>query len=153
MTLTFFIPGAPFGKQSVRFGKGRSYTKRRTRNEMKKAAVYFLKSRGKKIDGPVEMTVTAYFKRPQGHSGTGKFAGMIKEAFQRVFCTAKPDLSNIAKGIEDGLNGLAYKDDAYIVDMHYHKRYANPGEQVGIFVTIQPAQWHDNGCSLPAEHR
>ena len=151
--MTFFIPGKPFGKQSIRFGKHGAYTKKATRQSMKKAAVCFLQAHGEYIEGAVAMTVTAYFERPKKHYGTGKFLHMVKEAFKRIFCTVKPDLSNICKGLEDGLNKLAYKDDAYIVDFHYNKRYANPGERVGLFVTIESATWHENGNALPPEHR
>lgn len=151
--MTFFIPGKPFGKQAVARSKtGHRFVASKTRASMKKAAVCFLQSRGERFDGAVEMTVTAYFPRPKKHYGTGKFLGNVKEAFLKIFCTSKPDLSNIAKGIEDGLNGLAYKDDAYITDLHYHKRYANPGELVGVFVTIEKATWKDISMIKP-EHR
>ena len=150
---SFFIPGKPFGKQSVRFGKGRAYTKRATRKSMKRATIAFLETNGKYIEGAIEMNATAYFPRPQKHFRTGKFSELVKDVFIRIFCTVKPDLTNIIKGIEDGLNKVAYKDDSYIVDLVGHKRYANPGEQVGVFVTIKPATWHGNGHALPAEHR
>ena len=148
---TLFIPGKPFGKQSVAFS-GHAYTKRKTRQSMKKAAIFFLKSQHEITSGAVEMTVTAYFPRPNLHYGTGKYSGIIKERFKKLFCTVKPDLSNICKGIEDGLNKLAYKDDAYIVDLHYHKRYANAGEMVGVFVTIEEAELLHRDRIRP-EHR
>lgn len=37
----------------------------------------------------------------------------------------KPDLSNIVKGIEDALNGIAYIDDCQIVDLHVMKFYSD----------------------------
>ena len=150
---TFFIPGKPFGKQSVARSKfGHRFVASKTRASMKKAAACFLESRGERFTGAVEMTVTAYFQRPKSHYGTGRFLARLKEWAVKLFCTSKPDLSNIAKGIEDGLNKLAYKDDAYIVDMHYHKRYANINELVGVFVTIEKAMWRDK-ATLRLEHR
>ena len=47
-------------------------------------------------------------------------AGIIKP-------TKKPDIDNIAKIICDGLNGVAYKDDAQIIYLAVMKRYAEEG--------------------------
>jgi len=48
----------------------------------------------------------------------------------------KPDLTNMAKGIEDALEGICYKNDSAIVDEHLKKRYALPGEESGIRLTL-----------------
>ena len=47
----------------------------------------------------------------------------------------KPDLTNLAKSVEDGLNLIAYKDDSQIVDEHLYKRYTTE-EKAYILVTI-----------------
>ena len=39
--------------------------------------------------------------------------------------TTKPDLSNYVKGIEDGLNGILWKDDSLIVSESCHKFYSD----------------------------
>lgn len=44
----------------------------------------------------------------------------------------KPDITNLAKGIEDALNGICYHDDSTIIEEHLYKRYALPGEEPGI---------------------
>ena len=36
----------------------------------------------------------------------------------------KPDIDNIAKIVLDALNGVAYKDDKQVVELHCYKRYA-----------------------------
>ncbi len=48
--------------------------------------------------------------------------------------TKKPDFDNVAKIICDSLNGIAYRDDAMIVDGTFQKFY---GEQPRVEVTIR----------------
>ena len=44
-----------------------------------------------------------------------------------------PDLSNLAKSVEDGLNGVVWGDDRQIADLRLSKRYGpRPGVRVGI---------------------
>ena len=38
-------------------------------------------------------------------------------------CTKKPDCDNLIKSILDSLNGVAYKDDSQVTDVHIKKRY------------------------------
>lgn len=45
--------------------------------------------------------------------------------------TTKPDLTNLAKSVEDGLNGVAYRDDSQIVELTLRKVYTEtPGTHV-----------------------
>ena len=54
--------------------------------------------------------------------------------------TLKPDYDNIAKIIADSLNGIAYRDDAQIVDGYVRKFYS---DKPRVVVTIQEAK---TGC-------
>ncbi len=138
---TFFIPGSPVGKQSVRVTGRRAFIPTKTRAYMKKVASCFMIQRPPMLTGAVELTISEYRLRPAYHFGTGKNKGIIKEQFKEVFCITKPDLSNTLKSIEDALNGLAWVDDAHVVNCSHHKRYANDGERVGVFVTVEAAEW------------
>ena len=151
--MTFFIPGKPFGKQSVRVANRHSFIPKKTRDYMRSVASAFKANNAEIITGPVELIISEYRERPKYHYGTGKNGDKIKDRYKKVFCVTKPDLSNTKKAIEDALNGLAWIDDCYVVDSRHHKRYANKGERIGAFVTIEPAIWHDDNHVLPPEHR
>ena len=47
--------------------------------------------------------------------------------------SAKPDIDNVIKAVLDALNGIAYKDDARVVELEARKVYGNePGVAVEI---------------------
>lgn len=48
--------------------------------------------------------------------------------------TKKPDLDNVAKIVCDALNGVAYKDDAQIVDLKVHKYFSETPEVVVVIM-------------------
>lgn len=49
----------------------------------------------------------------------------------QMYPTKKPDSSNILKAIEDGMNEVAYADDAQITDHHIKRRFSdNPRVEV-----------------------
>lgn len=104
----FTIQGKPQPKQRPRFSKGHVYTPRDTLDYEKLVGLCFIQAGGKLSLKPIEMRVVAFYNI-KGH--------VIGE-----YKTTRPDLSNIIKSIEDGLNGIAYKDDAQIVSIKAEKR-------------------------------
>lgn len=85
--------------------------------------------------GPVVLRLTFYQTRPKGHYRTGKNAGMLRESAPK-FPASKPDVLKLARGVEDAITGIVWKDDAQIVDEHLTKRY---GEHPGCEVEIREA--------------
>jgi len=76
------------------------------------------------IDGPVQMTIYAYFSIPKSVSKKKREAMIAHE----ILPTKKPDASNILKSFEDALNGLAYNDDSQICSVNCSKVYGEtPG--------------------------
>lgn len=71
--------------------------------------------------GPVAMRCDFFLPRP-----------MTK----RVHATAKPDLSKLARAVEDALNGIAYRDDAQICHAIWNKDYATEIQPAGVRVKI-----------------
>lgn len=72
------------------------------------------------LDGPLRLEIELVFTRP-------------KSARKRQWHTVKPDASNVVKGIEDALNGLAWKDDSQVIELVVRKGY---GEQAFTRITV-----------------
>jgi Holliday junction resolvase RusA-like endonuclease len=59
-----------------------------------------------------------------------------KKRSGRKYKSTKPDLSNLVKSLEDGLEGVAFKNDAQIVSLSAEKVYASLNEPAHIEVTL-----------------
>lgn len=111
MEVKFVIPGDPVGKQRIRvnYKTKVEYTPSKTISYEKYVGHCYYGNHyfG---DSPVGMSITIYKKIPTSVSKK-KRELMLQH---KILPTKKPDLSNILKSIEDGLNGIAYKDDKQI---------------------------------------
>ena len=126
--LKFEVPGSPIGQGRPKFstinGHAKAYDPEKSRNY--KAYVRLLATQAMKdsgftmIEGPCAIEIFAFFEVPKSKSK--KFREAALNGLERP--TKKPDLSNIIKGIEDALNGLAYKDDSSIVYLSVAKHYS-----------------------------
>ena len=47
-----------------------------------------------------------------------------------ILPTKRPDVDNLAKIILDGLNGVAYRDDAQVCCIHFEKKYSETPETI-----------------------
>jgi Holliday junction resolvase RusA-like endonuclease len=78
--------------------------------------------------GPLEcalwVTMTFYLARPKDHYGTGRFAGELKPSAPE-FPLTRPDALKLARGTEDALTGVIWKDDAQVVNLVTKKYYAD----------------------------
>lgn len=87
---------------------------------------------GPLLDVPLSVRFTFFVQRPKGHYGSGKNAKAIK-ASAPPFPTSKPDLLKLARGVEDAMTGIIYRDDSLIVSEKLLKRYADaPGVMIEI---------------------
>ena len=125
-TIMFVVNGKPIGKGRPRFtnrgGFVRAYTPRETTNYEKKIADTYKEKYGDRItDKPVRLVVTAVFPIPKAFRKQEK-----EDALNgRIAPTKKPDIDNILKTVMDGLNGVAYNDDAQVVLLHGRKKYTD----------------------------
>ena len=134
-----FIPGKPFGKQdSRRITRGKKtwgYQPKETQ-EYAARVVSLFKAKypgAEPICGPVGTSITSVFPIPK--SFTKKQRELI--AAGNVYPVVKPDTTNIRKGVEDALNGLAWLDDKQVVIANDIKVYQLGLYLVGVTIRIE----------------
>ncbi len=116
----FQIPGKPMGKQRPRHMRnGHTYTPKETVEYERFVGFCYLESYH--LDDPSEKPIRMIVQMTMPIPTSWSKKKQTKANGQ--FCTTKPDCSNAIKTIEDGLLGLAYKDDSQIVILEIEKRY------------------------------
>lgn len=78
------------------------------------------------LDVPVKVTVDAEFPIPKSWSK--------KKKASANYASKKPDIDNIIKSVFDGLNGVAWSDDAMVSIVEARKRYTD--QMPACYVTI-----------------
>ena len=138
--ICFEIPGKPQGKARARtfynskLGKMQSITPENTVLYENLIKHCYLETKCEPFldKVPLEVEITACFPIPK--SATKKDRERIK--LMEYYPTKKPDADNIAKVVCDALNGLAYKDDAQVINLTVHKRFGNPKVIVKIWEMV-----------------
>lgn len=105
---------------TTRGGFPRAYTPKKTETFEQYVSLMAKQQFKKPYETPVRVQIFIKKKPPKSWSKKRR-----KEAIGgRIAATAKPDLDNYAKSILDGMNGIAWKDDSYIVELIQRKEYA-----------------------------
>lgn len=134
--IDLFIPGRPVAKGRPRFNRktGAVITPRTTRDFEKWIAMNARVNLGdfEPLGGPVHLRLEFLFPRPKAPPKSH----VLHKHPGRAWLASRPDLSNIVKGVEDALNGIAYLDDSQIVSLVALKYYAAANEKAGTRVTI-----------------
>lgn len=127
---TFFVRGNPRGKARPRFAHGHAYTDDRTRDYERLVQQTFLAAGGKRLHGPVSVSIKVHFGVPDRWNKAAR-----ELAFRgKLAATRKPDIDNIAKIILDALNGVAWEDDVQVVNLSIGKAYSDePSVSVTVF--------------------
>lgn len=101
---TFSVPGT-HGKCRPRFARGGAVYRDPADSDWEaKVAEAYRAAGGRRLEGPVAVTVDIYRPLPKGRP-------------KRVASepdTARPDADNILKAVMDALNGVAYHDDSQV---------------------------------------
>ena len=75
----------------------------------------------------INLNIKFYMKRPKSHYRTGKYAGLVKDQWQKIHHTKKPDIDNLIKFSLDALSGQNgfFLDDNQIVIIYAEKIYSD----------------------------
>jgi Holliday junction resolvase RusA-like endonuclease len=125
--VAFTVHGKPQPWRRARTGQGRFFKDRATESyqgEIKHACAMAMLAADDGLGealltGPLELVVTAIFPKPTSLSR--KRAALLR------WHAKTPDYDNVAKGVSDALNGLAYADDRQIARALVNKRYSDDG--------------------------
>ncbi|MDZ4991918.1 RusA family crossover junction endodeoxyribonuclease [Clostridium perfringens] len=120
------VTGKIRGKARPRVCRGHAFTPKDTVQYEKLVRDWYKQQDGRYLEGPVKALIIAYYKIPKSYSK--KRVQAIRDGLEKP--TKKPDADNIGKIILDSLNGIAYKDDAYISDFRVKKEYTEELERV-----------------------
>lgn len=128
MKITFSVPGVPRGKKRPRFARrGKYVTAYQPTDDARREnliALAYREAAGSLAPhtGPIAITVEAIFIPPMSWSKKRRADPGPK--------TSKPDVDNLTKSVLDGLNGLAFVDDAQVVRLVAGKRFGDVNEVV-----------------------
>lgn len=133
MTSHINIPGKPIGKARPKFSRQgnfvKTYTPEKTVNYENWVKMCWMNSGQEKMQGNIIAVIVARFMIPQS------FSKKKRNELNEKPCPKKPDCDNIAKSILDALNGIAYDDDAQIVELSVSKVYSANEEGVDLYLT------------------
>ena len=122
MMLQFTIPISPVPKGRPRLGKFGTYTPPKTKKFEDDVKLYLntiLKNHDP-LETPIE--VFLYFRLPIPKSYSKKRTEACLSGSEKPILK-NGDLDNYAKAVLDAFNGIVYKDDCQIVEMHLTKVY------------------------------
>ncbi len=127
-TIEFTVPGKPFAKQRARVVRIRgqfphAFTPKETvayENLIKLTFAGAVGGSFQPHDGPVLLTIRAYFPLPKSKPKWLQERVM----WDRVHVLTRPDWDNVGKIVSDALNGIAYRDDSQITEATVFKIYS-----------------------------
>lgn len=129
------IPGEPVGKGRPRFNSKthRTYTPGRTAAYENLIRLAFTEKYPgwTPVEEAVEVRIRAEFPELKSWSRKQKLIAKIVT----VWKTSSPDVDNLTKAAFDGLNKVAWKDDAQVVKLTASKYYS---EHPRLVITIRP---------------
>ena len=136
LMINFTVYGPPQGKARPRFRKignfVQTYTPAKTKSYEDEIKMFAKAAMGatEPLETPVE--VFLYIKNSVPVSYSKKRTEACLSGQEKPI--TKTDIDNIAKAFLDGMNGIVYKDDRQVVELHATKVYA---EIAGVEVLVK----------------
>lgn len=93
------------------------------------------------MTGPLRVSITAFFPRPQKMSKRSKRTGELLGGFSEgpIPMASRPDADNVAKAVLDALASW-YRDDAQVFDLVVTKFYHAMSDRPRVRVTIEEVE-------------
>lgn len=134
--ITFEVPGQPIAQQRPRAAsRGKFvtiYDAKESRAAKAHVALYAGLAQGNKPMelGPLSATVDFYIKKPKSK--------IRKHSTPFPYPNSKPDIDNMIKLVFDAINGITFKDDNQIIELHCRKKWAieEPKTIVSIYKVV-----------------
>lgn len=122
------VPIKAVPKGRPRFSrKGFAYTPMKTRkfeSHLRWLLVTHPDAPEKPLEGALKVRIGIGLRQPKGRGS------------KRKYPSVRPDLDNQIKGVKDAANGVLWKDDAQIVDLHASKFYTDMEEYIAISMEV-----------------
>ncbi len=119
------LPGQPVGKGRPRFGGGRAYTPKKSKDYEQLLAAEARQEMDQfnleATELPCKMIILAQFAIPKSWAKWRQQAAQLGE-----YTPGRPDIDNVAKSALDAFNGIVYVDDAQVYDLQIKKTYGQP---------------------------
>lgn len=128
--MTFTIPGRPVPKARPRVVRGHAYTPQSTLDYERTVQWCYKACAQGAPPLTVPCAVEMVFRFPIPASARRKTMPDKIKAGDPY--TSRPDADNLAKAIMDAICGLAFTDDALVVEITARKEYGEPGAEVTI---------------------
>lgn len=134
MTHCLFIPGKPYPlKRPRRSANGGMFDPAENRAAKSAIGTIARQSISAPINGAVNVKIQFNMARPKSHFGKKYLRDSAP-----TFHGQKPDIDNLIKTVFDGLNGVAWADDAQVNEIRASKDWADIFPE-GTFVWISEA--------------
>lgn len=134
--IRFIVPSKPKGKERPRLTKnGGIYTPKITKKYEELVGIMYRSAGGREIDAkvPVRVHISAIYQMPKNSNKAMR--DLMHEA--KLLPVGKPDIDNVVKIVLDGLNKVAWHDDAQVVSVLAEKEY---GDEQCVIVTVEALQ-------------
>lgn len=122
MTLPFDPTPKGRPRFSVHYNHVQTHTPPKTKAFESQIAFFYRSEGGLKYDKGIPLRVSITFYMPIPKSASKKAKIDMQADIKKHTC--KPDLDNLTKAVLDGLNEVAWYDDAQIVQLEVQKKYS-----------------------------